>query len=83
VQRRFTGERVADENHHTIDPFVGSHAGTRKADVVSDGGEDACLAENLSTGSHVSHPRGRRGLGFGRGLDGDSRTRPTGMVSSL
>jgi hypothetical protein len=29
VQGRFTGERVADEDHHNIDEIVGSHAGAR------------------------------------------------------
>jgi hypothetical protein len=30
-------------------------------DLVGDGGEDARLAQDVSIGSHVSHPMGRRG----------------------
>jgi hypothetical protein len=52
-------------------------------DLVGDGGEQARLAQNLSTGSHFSHPIGRRRPRFGRGLDGHGRKRQTGMVSSL
>jgi hypothetical protein len=58
----FSRKHVTDQDSDKIDEVVGAKACTSETHLLSDGGENALMGENLSKSGHFSHPGGSRGL---------------------
>ena len=65
----FEASSIADEHNNKIDEVVLAKASAGKTHLFLDGFEDTHMAEHLSYHSYFSHPRRRRGPGFGGNLD--------------
>src|SRR5256884_9072079 len=65
----FEASSIADEYNNKIDEVVLAKAGAGKTHLFLDGFEHTHMAEHLSYHSYFSHPRRRRGPGFGSNLD--------------